>query len=74
MGQTDGYYDDDDETDYYLNFWYNPLTDEMVFQLRGQARWEPDETTCDMCGKDNGAVLRSDGAYRCSHCDMVWNG
>jgi len=71
MGQTDFQdFEDEDNLDY-LFFYYNPTTDEVVYQLR---HIDMDELECDMCGKQNSPRLREGGTYMCSACWAVWNG
>lgn len=74
MGQTDNPGNDpDDPKNLYLNFWYDPVTDQVIYQLIDGWQDEPSEMECDNCGK-TGASPRADGSFMCSHCWAVWNG
>lgn len=74
MSDEPEFFDDDDENDFYLNFFYDPIADLVVFQMRQQDMDIPNEMECDMCGKQNNPRLRQGGSYMCSHCWTVWNG
>lgn len=73
MGQTEVYDEDDNESIFYLNFWYDPISDNVVFQMRQEDMDAPNEMECDMCGKQNNPKLREGGSYMCSTCWQVWN-
>jgi len=74
MGQTDvPEMDDLDNEPLYLNFWYDPITDTVIYQLADEDV-PSDYGFCEMCERDYDAALRSDGHWRCARCETVWNG
>jgi hypothetical protein len=74
MGQTDDEREDDDDEYYYLNFWYGPISDHVVSQMRQEDMGVRNEDECDMCGKQNNPRLRPGGSKMCSTCWTIWNG
>lgn len=74
MSDEPEFFDDDAANDFYLNFWYEPISDLVVIQLLQADTDEYNEMECDMCGKQNNPKLREGGSWMCSTCWQVWNG